>query len=415
MPSNYVYDIGQGLNAAAGGFMQGMQMRRQNDEYDRRVRAQDAQMKRQSVLDARADEEAAYQKGLRPMRERVMDLGVQSQEQALENSQLEHDKKLQDMAGEGLADTMRYLDAGMPQEAARAFNSSGTRRTQGFRPHPTKKGIWIGTDEEGNEGEIDPKSVLNALGKAQKPIELNYRSKLITPDGKVIADNPEAPDGEGNSITGMKATNAYKLYQEIRRLHPEVPEQLAFAKAYDMIEKTTDPMGFGASLTDISTGQNIGSIGDVPSGYKSNPDYPTKDNRPRSGKDGNFYVPDPQRPGKYLRVDPDGGQGMEPPRRRLPTPEARAAETARAQVPSDPAAQQMGNRFGIPQQATMGQRGDEYRQMAMAVTKVEKDLRQGFLPAEDDLFDALQFAEGQGDQKRAAMYQQILQENYGAR
>lgn len=136
---------------------------------------------------------------------------------------------------------------------------------------------------------------------------------------------------------------------------------------------------------------------------------------PKQGKDGNFYIPDPARPGKFLRVDPGQRSAMEPPRRPLVTREQRQAQAVRGSVPTSPQANRMASEFGMAHSATLGERGESYNEMAMAATNVEKNLRQGLLPDENDLFEALQFALGKGDQAKAQQYQQILEDNYGVR
>lgn len=342
----YPIDYGKAIDAGVQGYFRGRGMA----EEERRRQWEE---QRQRELDARAEEAAAYERSLRPIREGVLrdqadQVGMQTEgmrrsrnletgmtqawqdaqvpdisrteaypdetggfapvepeyaqglkqhprvtnvprfnrgrEQSLaQNAPMQLDQaraKFAEAEREGVVEAMQLLAAGQPQEAAQVFNQYGEKMTKGFRPHPSKRGVWIGMDEQGQEGEIDPKLFLKAYGKykEQEPIELNYGSKLVTPSGQEIANNPRSDEssgggGEGMSVSGLKATEAYRKYREIKALRPDMPDDLAFAKAYDFIEKTTDPMGFGSAYTDIASGNDIGSIGLQDKAYTPNREY----------------------------------------------------------------------------------------------------------------------------------------------
>lgn len=269
------YNLSRGLTAGVGGFFQGKQMAMQEDEYERRRRIDEERMLRQQTMDQQADEERQYQRGLRPMQEQAMQSGLTAQKQNAQMQQIQIDEKMREIEREGVVEAMQLLDAGMPNEAAQAFNSGGKRKTRGFRPHPAKQGFWIGSDEQGQEGEINPKMILQAYGKwkEQAPIELNYGSKLVERSGRVIVDNPRMDAGasaEGGVGGGLNpSTTEKKIRESIAR---GTPRRLAEGEAYGYIQKVQDPTTLSTKWIDLRSNEPVGELS-MDGKWSLNPKY----------------------------------------------------------------------------------------------------------------------------------------------
>lgn len=294
------YNLSRGLTAGVGGFFQGRQMAMQEDEYERRRRMDEERMRRQQELDQQANEEYQYQRGLRPMQEQAMQSGLTAQKQNAQLQQMQIDEKMREIEREGVVETMQLLDAGMPNEAAQVFNSGGQRKTRGFRPHPAKPGVWIGSDEQGREGEINPKTVLRAYGqwKEQAPIELKYGSKLVDGSGRVIANNPRMDAGTEDG--GGGALNASATEKKIREsIARGTPRRLAEGEAYGYIQKVQDPTTLSTKWIDLRSNEPVGELS-MEGKWSLNPRY-IEDEQP-SGDMG--QLPPPQSaPGRMVSDD----------------------------------------------------------------------------------------------------------------
>lgn len=282
MPS--AYDWNQGLTSGVGGFFQGMRERRAADEDDRRIRMEEQRLARQQKMDEREDEEYRYRQGLRPLQEQTVRSGLESQQKQSQLQQVQINEALRKAEEEGAFKSLQYLSEGMYDEATRHSNSVGQDRGGTFQPDSiepydpkTGRGYVLAVSERGEEKRINPRQMLDALNKMKQAQQGPLRGRdRFSFESKGVGDYETGKftpyPGEGG-MTGEAGspTENFRRYQEMLRLG--YAEPLARAQAYGFIEKTTDPLGFGAAYTDIGMGQDLGTIGRVTSPYQRNPNY----------------------------------------------------------------------------------------------------------------------------------------------
>jgi hypothetical protein len=263
-----LYPLSQGLNAGVDGFMRGRRLAREEEEWERQKLREDAASARQRAIDDRAFEQYEYAKSQRPTQERSAALDIQSREADIEQKRLEHKKLLSQFNADGMVMAMKLLQANRPQEAAQVINTSQPQQTRGFRPHPEKKGVWIGVDEQGQSTEFDPKSVIDVFSSQDwqlgKQGMWNRNTGEYRAPGEIKGFVGEAPDKDimkEREVEAMVARN--------------YPRKLAEGIVYGSIKQIQSPNGLETTFVDLrpdGRSQVVGAL-DVNGAWKLDPGF----------------------------------------------------------------------------------------------------------------------------------------------
>lgn len=178
-----------------GGIAEGLERAVTNyykaQDYRRRTAQDDEDRARTLKLDERADEQYAYDKSQRSVREQGINLGLDNAKMQNEESKMSLENKRKLLNNENYFEALRMAENRDYDGAVKAYNSTGKSRIKSVQHHPDdpQQKLLIAEDEEGNRYVIDPDNVKKALGYKPATTTLKEGELLLDEKYNVLAEN----------------------------------------------------------------------------------------------------------------------------------------------------------------------------------------------------------------------------------
>jgi len=315
------------------------------------VRDRKRRQAREDVTNAREDEKYNYEKTQRPQQEEMDKLKVQKY-------RTEVGKATREAEDEGVVDSYMFAMGGDYQNALKSYNSTGKDKIKDMYPHsddPTLA-VVVGMDDKQHVVDL-PKALRSHAGlkqlqkdwdrEAKRQDDFDLQAKKAEDDRKLqglkgqqslneidrkglvygYSPNPRSNritptqqsknseiDAARAAITGLDREDILartRQYTATGRENPNFDPFLASQVKKALQRKTGDDADFEELYGQFYGGDQPQGLGLVPDARNQTRGYgldsPDSGAPPMSGArqapDGNWYVADPKRPGKFMRVE----------------------------------------------------------------------------------------------------------------